>query len=260
MVNLEILKQLVNDRELRGQAARVLTSKVRADFKSFETNALLSRRLLEVAAFAQRGETAPQGASLRELIKEHLDFYESLVNQTLAFNQRLNERLQQLGAAAREPDSALTLQLTAARHSMVRAPFTIENNRTKPIEVDFEIAPFCNEKGTDMVSAEVTFDPPRVQLKPGQEARIVMIVEVTDAFTPEEVYLATLSVKGLNGTQLLVRLHVTGGNISQTAATSGATATPRPEETRASAASVHEKPPRRAASKRPARKASRKRK
>jgi hypothetical protein len=208
VVNLDILTQLLNDRELRGQVSRLLANKVRADVKSLETNGLLSRQLLQAAARAQRGESAVNGAALRAVVKEHLDFYESLVNQTLAFNQRLTERLHGLGAPVEPPPAQITMRLQAPPNSSVRAPFRLENNRSSSIVVGFEITPFVDEAGSGFVSTDVAFDPPTVELKPGQEAKIEVTVAVAEAFRPGAVYLATISVKGLEATQLMVRLHV----------------------------------------------------
>jgi len=208
VVNLDILTQLVNDRELRGQVSRLLANKVRADVKSLETGALLSRRLLERAAAAQRGQEQPNGAALRGLIKEHLDFYELLVSQTLAFNQRLAERLHGLGAPLETSDSVMSLRLAAPLNSTLRAPFRLENNRSTPISVSFEITPFVGESGTGIVSAEAVFDPPALELKPAQEAKIDLILAITPGFVPGNTYLATVTVKGLEATQLLVRLQV----------------------------------------------------
>jgi hypothetical protein len=208
VVNLDILTQLLNDRELRGQVSRLLANKVRADVKSLETNGMLSRQLLQAAARAQRGDAAVNGAALRAVVKEHLDFYESLVNQTLAFNQRLAERLHGLGAPVETAPAQATMRLQAPLHSTVRAAFRLENNRDTAIVVGFEITPFVSEAGSGIVSTDVAFDPPTAELKPGQETKIEMSIAVAAGFAPGTTYLATVAVKGLEATQLLVRLTV----------------------------------------------------
>jgi hypothetical protein len=208
VVNLDILTQLLNDRELRGQVSRLLANKVRADVKSLETNGMLSRQLLQAAARAQRGDAAVNGVALRAVVKEHLDFYESLVNQTLAFNQRLAERLHGLGAPMEPAPAQATMRLQAPLHSTVRAAFRLENNRHVAIVVGFEITPFVSEAGSGIVSTDVAFDPPTAELKPGQETKIEMSIAVAAGFAPGTTYLATVSVKGLDATQLLVRLAV----------------------------------------------------
>ena len=208
MINFDILRQLVSDPELRGQVTRILTNKVRTEVKGFETSALLSRHLLEAASRTQRGESQANGTELRSLIKEHLNFYEILINQTMDFNLRLAEKLNRLSSPGRASQAPDHLQLSGAVNSTARVAFRIENSRREPIEATFEITPFCNENGSEFVAPEIAFDPPALALKPGQEAKVQLLVVISDTFKPHNTYLATLSVKGLEGTQLLIRLHV----------------------------------------------------
>ena len=210
MLNLNVLRQLLADPALRGQISRLISNKVRADAKSLEANALLSRQLIELAGRARRGERSDSDGVLRQLVKEHLDYYETLVNLTLAFNQRLADQLN--GVAQQTPtDSAATvttMRLAVPLGTTVRAPFRLENNRATPIAVGFEMTPFVSESGSEFVSAEVAFDPPLLRLEPGQEGRVELIVVVAPGFTVGSTYLATITLTGLDATQLLVRLVV----------------------------------------------------
>jgi hypothetical protein len=208
LLNLDILTKLLNDRALRGQVSRLIAGKVRADAKSLELGSLLSRQLLEMAARRRSDEAPANEPMLRELIKEHLDYYETLVNQMLTFNQRMLDRLQGLGSANGPASAPQTMRLRAPLHATLRAPFRLENNRTSPIAVGFEITPFVSESGAEFVSTDVAFDPPSLELKPGQEARIDLVIAVAQGFTSGTAYYATITVKGLEHTQLLVRLQV----------------------------------------------------
>lgn len=208
MLNLDILTKLLNDRALRGQVSRLIAGKVRADAKSLELGSLLSRQLLEMAARRRSDDAPANEPMLRELIKEHLDYYENLVNQMLTFNQRMLDRLQGLGSANGPASAPQTMRLRAPLHATLRAPFRLENNRTSPIAVGFEITPFVSESGAEFVSTDVAFDPPSLELKPGQEARIDLVIAVAQGFTSGTAYYATIIVKGLEHTQLLVRLQV----------------------------------------------------
>jgi len=242
VINLNILNQLISDRELRSQVSRLLSNKVRADIKSLETNSLLSRRLVELAARSKNGEDQAERSALRGLIKEHLDFYDLLLNQTLAFNQRLTERLNGLGAPAHAPDSVVTMSLAAPPDSLVRSPFRLENNRSTPISIGFEVTPFVSESGNSIVSAEVAFDPPSLELKPGQEGRIELVLAVTHDFVPGNTYLATVTVKGLEATQLLLRLHVESTKSDPATSAAAQAAPPRSEAAGASAGTTGQAP------------------
>lgn len=208
MISLDILKQLVSDRDLQGQVARLLTNKVRADVQALEVNSLLSRHLFENAAKAQRGDAVPNDREVRGLVKEHLDFYESMLDQALAFHQRLKARLSNLRSYVDVQRTIETLKISGPVNSAARGRFRIENNNEHSITVSFELTPFRAELSNELVSTSVAFDPPLVELKPNQEARVECIVAVSDNFAPGCVYIARMNVKGLEGTELWVRLLV----------------------------------------------------
>lgn len=211
MLNLNVLRHLFGDPELRSQISRLISNKVRADSRSLEVNALLSRHLIELAGRTRRGENTESDGVLRRLIREHLDYYETLVNLTLAFNQRLADQLKGVGAdAGASPGggTVTTMRLVVPLGTTVRAPFRLENNRTMPIAVGFEMTPFVSESGSEFVSAEVAFDPPLLRLEPGQEGRVELIVVVAPGFSVGKTYLSTVTLTGLDATQLLVRLAV----------------------------------------------------
>jgi len=208
VINTEILTSLLSDPELRGQISRLLTNKVRVDVKSLETSSLLSRQLFETALSAKQGQKVDNDGRLRRLIKEHLDFYELILEQTLNFNQHLSKQLQGLGVPPTAQNTVPTMSLNADFNSLARAPFVLENNRATPISIGFEITPFVTESGSAFVSAEVAFDPPRLELKPGQEGKIELVIAVAQGFEVGQAYYATITVKGLTGKQMLVRLQV----------------------------------------------------
>jgi hypothetical protein len=100
------------------------------------------------------------------------------------------------------------MNLAAPLNVVLRAPFHLENNKSAPIAVGFEITPFVSEDGAQLVNADVAFDPPSLELRPGQEEKIELILPVGGGFRPTVAYFATVTVTGLDATQLLVRLLV----------------------------------------------------
>jgi hypothetical protein len=206
VLNAATLKQLLGDPELRAGVSQLLAEKVRADAKSLEINAQLSRYLFDLA---RRGGTPEETAqALRLSIKEHLDFYLTLVRMTLAFNERLSAQLRELSGHSQAPAQPMTMNIAASLGETVRSGFQLENNRSRPISVGFEITPFASEDGRQLVAADIAFDPPSLELRPGQEERIELILRIVEPFRPEAIYFATLTVTGLETTQLLVRLRV----------------------------------------------------
>ena len=206
MLNTDTLKELLTDPELRTRALRLLKQKIQADALTAEANAYLVRQLVNLVRRSGDGTAAAH--ALHDVIKQYLDFGEILVNRQFEFNKSLMEKLQTLSDSAAPAPTTVTMNLSAAPDTTVRKPFQIDNTRRAPISVGFETNPFVSEDGTHSVTAEMTFDPPSLDLQPEQEARIELILRVSDQFKPNTVYLATVTVHGLDAPQLLVRLAV----------------------------------------------------
>ncbi|HHM05550.1 MAG TPA: hypothetical protein ENJ19_07380 [Gammaproteobacteria bacterium] len=204
MINLQVLTQLLSDPELKELASRIIANKIKTDIKSVQASAELSRRLLE------QGRAPGDGNLLREVAKEYLEFTSTLVDMSLAFNERLLQQLKQAktAPAAEAGPEGLTMNVAAPLHSTVRAPFRLENNRAAPLTARFEVTPFVSEDGASLVSAPCAFDPPAVELQPGQNQKVCLIIPVTDGFDPGKTYYATLSTVGMDGMQILVKLTV----------------------------------------------------
>jgi hypothetical protein len=207
-LNLDNLRRLLSDPELRDQVSRLLTRKIRADTRTVEVNTQLAQYIGELARRPDAGDAAMR--ALRATIKEHLDYYETLVGLTLAFNDRLMERLNGAAEPAKETGTQANMVLSAQPGAVVRAPFHLENNKKTPIDVGFEITPFASADGNQLIASQTAFDPPTLQIQPGQEKKIELIFTVADAFRVGEDYFSTVTVTGLEGTQLLIKLHVEG--------------------------------------------------
>lgn len=205
-MNLENLRRLLSDPELRDQVSRLLTQKMRADARTVEVNAQLARYIGDLARRPDTGDAAMR--ALRASIKEHLDYYETLVGLTLAFNDRLMERLNGMAEPAESARTQANMVLSAQPGAVVRAPFHLENNKKAPIDVAFETTPFASADGSQLIASQTAFDPPNLQIQPGQEKKIELIFTVSDAFRVDEDYFSTVTVTGLEGTQLLINLHV----------------------------------------------------
>jgi hypothetical protein len=205
-LNLENLRRLLSDPELRDQVSRLLTRKIRADTRTVEVNAQLAQYIGELARRPDAGDAAMR--ALRAAIKEHLDYYETLVGLTLAFNDRLMERLNGAAEPAKSTGTQANMVLSAQPGAVVRAPFHLENNKKAPIDVGFEMTPFASADGSQLIASQTAFDPPNLQIQPGQERKIELIFTVGDAFRVDEDYFSTVTVTGLEGTQLLINLHV----------------------------------------------------
>jgi hypothetical protein len=100
------------------------------------------------------------------------------------------------------------MNLAAAQDGVAQGSVLIENTRGAAIFVDFETTPFVSEDGSQLVAAEMVFDPARLDLQPEQEAKIEFILKVGEQFKPGTTYLATVTIRGLDAPNLLIRLLV----------------------------------------------------
>jgi hypothetical protein len=206
LLNTDVLKQLLTDPELRQQVLRMIRRKVEADASSLEANAYLVRQLIKLVR--QTGGGTSAAGALREVVGDYLNFSENLVNRQFEFNKSLMEKLQALTTSAAPAPTTVTMNLSAAPGAAVKMPFRLENAQSAPISVAFETSAFISEDGIHRVTAEMAFDPPSLELQSKQEARIELILQVSDQFKPNTTYLATVTVLGLDAPQLLVRLDV----------------------------------------------------
>jgi hypothetical protein len=205
MLGLNSLGALLADAELRRLLAGVASQKIKADLKTIEAHAELSRRLAEA-----RRSPSGEGAALRQVVKEHLEYYATLLSLSHSFHQRLLDLLAETapGRAAEPAVNGLTMALRAPMGATVRAPFKITNNRGEPITVTCRATPFVSEDGTQMVASRLAFLPPGADIAPGSEEVFEVVLPVGPDFVPGRTYLATLAADGFEATDIVVRLSV----------------------------------------------------
>lgn len=212
MLNLQSLTGLLRDPELRQKLSRVTSAKIKADIKSLQANAELSRRLIE--ATTRRGnhtDAAAQERMLKAVVNEHLDYFDTLTEMSAAFSDRLLAMLAALGKGtngAGQPAPALGMNLKGAIGTTLRAPFEIENNRAEPVTAVFRLTPYVSEDGSQLVAANHAFDPPQAVVPAGSKLRVTFVQPIAEGFTAGRDYLATISVEALDAMQIIVHLHV----------------------------------------------------
>jgi hypothetical protein len=201
-----MLKPFLTDPELRKQITRLLTQKTYADSLTAEALAYLARQLIGVVWKTKSGTAAAN--VLQEAIADYLKFCETLVNLQLDFSKSLLKKLETVSDAARPAPATVTMNLAAAQDGVAQGSILVENTRSAAIFVDFETTPFVSEDGSQLVAAEMVFDPARLDLQPEQEAKIEFILKVGEQFKPGTTYLATVTIRGLDAPNLLIRLLV----------------------------------------------------
>ncbi|WP_205479498.1 hypothetical protein [Sphingomonas arenae] len=205
---LENLGAVIADPDLRGLLRSVITRKINSDLKTIQAHAELSRRLSASRRMNGNGETE----TLKRIVKDHLEYYGTLVDLSLSFHQRLLDMLAETsrGKAVEPAINGLTLAMSAPRGATVRAPFKIANNRTEPIQVTCRSSPFIREDGSQMIASQIAFLPPSAEIAGGSEEVFEIILPVGNDFAPGNTYLATISTEGFEAVDIVIRLAVEG--------------------------------------------------
>lgn len=219
MLGLESLGAVIGDPELRKLFSSVATRKISADLKMLQAHAELSRRLARTKGPGSSGD----GKALKRIVREHLEYYGTLVDLAHSFHQRLLDMLAETerGRPAEPAINGLTLALRAPVGATVRAPFKISNNRPDAIQVTCRASPFVSEDGSQLVASRIAFSPPGADIQPGSEEVFEVILPVGSDFVAGRTYLATLSAVGVEAMEIVVRLTVeaaTGASASEAVA------------------------------------------
>lgn len=205
MAGLGGLGSLLGDPELRSLIADLASRKIRADLKTLEAHAELARRL---SANRRRGDE--EGAALKPVIREHLEYYGTLVEMSYAFHQRLLDLLADRGEAsvAGAAIHGTRLELRGSPGGTAVGRFTVFNGRAEPVSVTCRASPFVSEDGSQLVASGISFDPPVGEIAPGTEAVFHAAVPVGPDLLVGRAYLATLGAEGVEEVNIVARLTV----------------------------------------------------
>jgi hypothetical protein len=202
MFDLSSLGTIVGDPELRAMLKDLTVRKINSDIKTVQAHSELSRHLLRA-----RRDDAASNAELKSVLREHLEYYGAVVEMSQRFHERLLDQLQK-GTMPGKPADRLTLNITARRGALVRAPFKIANSRAEPISISCSASPFVSEKGDHLVASAISFDPPRRDIAPKSETVFEAVLPVSEDFEPGKTYFATLTADGVEAMSILLRLTV----------------------------------------------------
>ena len=244
------LAALLGDSEVRKMIGDLVAKKLRSDLAALRGGAeLLGRWRADGDGPAAAGRAAaPAGDGvIKDLVRLHLEYYTALVDLTSDFHERTRAALggDSAAPAAEAPPADPEMRLRAPPGTTVRGAFRVENTTSDPMTVELVASPFLDPGSGGVVEPDVVFDPPRVELKPGQEQRVTALIPVTEAFAPGTRYLATISAAGIDAVRIAVQLDV------ETAPADAATTTGPPKKAAAKRAAAKKPPTTRPAAKKP---------
>jgi hypothetical protein len=203
------LGAIFGDPEVRRMVGDLVARKLKADLEALRGGAELLGRVRLNPNGAPAG---PREGVVRELVRLQLEYYGALIDMTAEFHERTRALLEgepppgppAPGGPAPDPE----MHLSGPPGGTVRSAFRVENTTTAPMSVELVASPLRHEGTDEEAGAAVVFDPPRVELTPGQEAQIAVIVPVAKDMAPGAVYRGTISAAGIDSVRIAVRLEV----------------------------------------------------
>jgi hypothetical protein len=202
MTSLPGLGFLRDDPDLRALISDVATQKLKADLKALEAYAQLAGKLTD----NRRREDA--GGILKRILREHLQFYRTLVELSHGFHQRLIDELDESDRGKAAPVNGAKLAVAAPAGGTGRGRFTVVNVRQEAVLVVCRISPFVCADGSRLLAPDVVFEPASASIDAGSELTFTVAVSVPSHFAVGERYLANISADGVDEFHVLLELAV----------------------------------------------------
>lgn len=201
------LGAILGDPEVRRMVGDLVARKLKADLQALRGGAEMLGR---VRVTPDGAPTGPREGVVRELVRLQLEYYGALIDMTAEFHERTRALLtgEPPPGAPDEERHDPEMHLSGPPGGTVRSAFRVENTTVWPMSVELVASPFRREGTGEEVTPAVSFDPPRVELTPGQEAQIAVIVPVGKDMEPGAVYRGTISAAGIGAVRIDVRLEV----------------------------------------------------
>ncbi|MEP7347780.1 MAG: hypothetical protein ABI877_21095, partial [Gemmatimonadaceae bacterium] len=102
-------------------------------------------------------------------------------------------------APVQEMDSgagALVLEGEVGR--LVRGSFLVSNDLERPVSCDFVSSDFKDPAGASLY-AKADFDPPSLELGPGEQRVVRVAIAIDDSLSPGVGYAGEISIRGMDG-------------------------------------------------------------
>ena len=205
---------ILGDPEVRRMVGDLVARKLKADLAALRGGAeLVGRWRMDAngaGPAATPGQAAPGEGVIKELVRLHLEYYSALVDMTAEFHERTRALLgvepppDETAPAPDDPE----MRVSAPPGSTVRAAFRVENTTSGPMTVELVAGPFHREGSDEVLEPAVAFDPPRIELTPGQEEQVTVIVPVADDLTPGATYRGAIAAAGVDAVRIAVVLEV----------------------------------------------------
>jgi hypothetical protein len=186
----ELIQQLA-DGELSAEAVR----------------AQYDRLVAEQSAHLARDVTAIAVSYYQSLIDLHRSYMDRLFDQLASAERVPRAPDDEPGETSEVPSSTIDLMLRGQVGDIVRSSFAITNKQAETTLVMFFVSDFAGDGG-DPFRAPIRLDPPRVTLRPRDEQRVTLSVDLDPAMFAPGRYRGEILVRGNDDFTLLITIDV----------------------------------------------------
>jgi hypothetical protein len=158
--------------------------------------------------------------SMKKLMQSSFDYYRSLVNAALEFNQHTVEALSEntesqaeqrtsdgdikISSGTTKKPQNMDLHFTAIKGKLQKEGFVVANMKAEDVEVSFEVSELICEDGISKLSTPVSFNPDHFLLRQGEEQVVECRLKLNKPMQAGLQYAALARVVGFQ--DLFVRM------------------------------------------------------
>lgn len=158
--------------------------------------------------------------TMKKLMQSSFDYYLSLINAALEFNQHTVEALSEntesqaeqrtsdgdikISSGTTKKPQNMDLHFTAIKGKLQKEGFVVANMKAEDVEVSFEVSELICEDGISKLSTPVSFDPDHFLLRQGEEQVVECRLKLNKPLQAGLQYAALARVVGFQ--DLFVRM------------------------------------------------------
>jgi len=159
---------------------------------------------------------------MRRAVQANAKFYKGWLDLSFEYFRTISEGFTDVPvttAPVQEADAgAGALILEGEAGTMVRGSFLVSNDMDKPVSCAFASTDFRDPRGASVVT-RMDFEPPSLQLAPGEQRVVQVAISVDEKLAPGVGYAGEISIKGMDGFNVPVvlrRQHTMDGAVADT--------------------------------------------
>ncbi len=139
---------------------------------------------------------------VRRTVQANAKFYKGWMDLSFEYFRGISEILggtTQAAPPVQEMDSGGgALVLEGEDGSLARGAFLVTNDMERPVSCEFAASDFKNPSGASVL-VKAAFDPPKVELGPGEQRVVQVAIAIDAQLSPGAGYAGEIAIRGMEG-------------------------------------------------------------